>query len=101
MKRLWVYAYQIVPPLPSARLGAIRMLLKDETAAARDAVRTWSARLVLERRVTHILIVSDDPARDGAIREQLEAELARLDASFAVTKPMAATTGAREGGNGR
>jgi hypothetical protein len=51
----WVYAYQIVPPQPSRRLGTIRTLLKDETASARGDARTWSGRLVLERRATKLL----------------------------------------------
>lgn len=89
MRSLWAYAYQIVPPQPSSRLGAIRALLDDETVAARGSTRTWAGRLVLERRATHILIVSDAPGRDHSINLQLEAELARLDAPFSVTEPLA------------
>ena len=90
MKGLWAYAYQIVPPQPARLLGAIRALLKDETAAARGGARAWSGRLVLERDSTHILIVSDDVrGRDHAINRQLEAELQRLEASFTVTEPLA------------
>ena len=90
MRSLWAYAYQIVPPQPSRRLGTIRTLLKDETAAAHDTARTWSGRLVLERGATHILIVSDDAhGRDHPINRQLEAELARLKAAFSVTEPLA------------
>lgn len=89
MKGLWAYAYQIVPPQPSQRLGAIRTLLKDETAAAHGGARTWSGRLVLEREATHILIVSDDErGRDHPINRQLEAELQRLEAAFSVTEPL-------------
>ena len=89
MNRLWAYAYQIVPPQPSRRLGTIRTLLKDETAAARGGARTWSGRLVLERHATHILIVSDARARNHPINRQLEAELERLEADFSVTEPLA------------
>ena len=90
MKSLWAYAYQIVPPQPARLLGAIRSLLKQETAAARDGARTWSGRIVLERDATHILIVSDDArGRDHPINRRLEAELERLDAAFAVTEPLA------------
>lgn len=85
---LWAYAYQIVPPQASKRLATIRTLLKDETAAAHGGARAWSARLVLERRATHILIVSDGPGRDDAINHRLEAELERLDAVFFVTEPL-------------
>ena len=89
MKSLWVYAYQIVPPQPSRRLGPIRTLLKDAMAAARGSARTWSGRLVLERRATHILIVTDSPERNASIGRLLEAELARLAAAFSVTAPLA------------
>ncbi len=108
MRSLWAYAYEIVPPQPSRRLGTIRTLLKDETAAARGGARTWSGRLVLERRATHILIVSDARGRDHPINRRLEAELERLDVAFSVTEPLA-VAGHAEGvkwlasydGNGR
>ena len=90
MRSLWAYAYRIVPPQPSRRLGPIRALLKDETAAARGGARTWSGRLVLERHATHILIVSDAPGRNQSINRLLEAELERLEAAFSVTEPLAA-----------
>ena len=89
LRSLWAYAYRIVPPQPSRRLGPIRSLLKDETAAARGSVRTWSGRLVLERRATHILIVSDTSGRNHSINRLLEAELERLEAAFTVTEPLA------------
>jgi hypothetical protein len=108
VRNLWAYAYQIVPPQPSRRLGAIRALLKDEAAAARDGARTWSGRLVQERRATHILIVSDAPGRNHSIDRRLEAEIERLDAACSVTEPLA-VAGYAEGvewlvsydGNGR
>ena len=108
MRSLWAYAYRIVPPQPSRRLGSIRTLLKDETAAARGGARTWSGRLVLERQATHILIVSDVPGRNHSIDRRLEAEIERLDAAFSVTEPLA-VAGYAEGveslvtfdGNGR
>ena len=89
MNSLWAYAYRIVPPQPSRRLGMIRALLKEETAAARRGGRAWSGRLVLERRATHVLIVSDIEGRNRPINRQLEAELDRLDAPFSVTEPLA------------
>ena len=90
VKSLWAYAYQIVPPQPSRRLGTIRTLLKDEMAAAHGGARIWSGRLVLERGATHILIVSDDArGRDHPINRRLEAELERLEAAFFVTEPLA------------
>ena len=103
-----MYAYQVVPPQPSRRLGAIRALLKDAMAAARASARTWSGRLVLERRATHILIVTDTPERNTSIIRRLDAELVRLAAAFSVTAPLAvaghtagATPRPRSAGNGR
>jgi len=108
LRSLWAYAYQIVPPQRSSRLATIRTLLRDETATARGGARTWSGRLVLERRATHILIVSDAPGRNHSINRRLEAELERLDAAFSVTEPLAVTDHAagvkalaNYGGNGR
>jgi hypothetical protein len=89
VRNLLAYAYEIVPPQPFTRLGAIRAILKDGAAAARAGARTWAGRLVLEQRATHILIVSDAPGRNLAIEQRLEAELARLDARFSVTGPLA------------
>ncbi len=90
MKDLWAYAYKIVPPQSSQRLGTIRALLKDEAAAAQGSARTWSGRLVLEPDATHILIVSDDiRGRDHTINRQIEAELQRLDVTYVVTEPLA------------
>jgi hypothetical protein len=89
VRNLWAYAYQIVPAQPLRRLGAIRALLKEATAAARGGARTWSGRLVLERRATHILIVSDAPGRDDSMDRRLAAEIERLDANFSVTEPLA------------
>lgn len=105
MRILWVYAYQVVPPQPSSRLGTIRALIDGESAAGRDDARLWSGRLVLERRATHILIVSDDPGQNDAINHRLEAELNRLHAVFSMTEPLA-VAGHAEGlvtsdGNGR
>lgn len=89
VESLWAYAYQIVPPLPSRQLSTIRALLKEETAAALSVPRTWSGRLVLERRATHILIVSDLRDQDQSINRLLEAEMERLEAPFTVTVPLA------------
>ena len=91
MSDRWAYAYQMVPPQPSSRLGTIRTLLQDETAVAHSGARTWAGRLVLGRHTTHILIVSDAPGRSGPINRRLEAELERLDAEFSVTEPLALT----------
>src|SRR2546430_11109937 len=90
MKSLWAYAYRVVPPQPSQRLGTIRTLLKDEALAAHGSARTWSGRVVLEAEATHILIVSDDGrGRDHPINRQIEAELNRLEGTYLVTEPLA------------
>jgi hypothetical protein len=90
MKDLWAYAYKIVPPQASPRLGTIRTLLKEEALAAHGSARTWSGRLVLEPDATHILIVSDDiRGRDHPINRQIEAELEKLEAAYVVTEPLA------------
>ena len=91
MRDLWAYAYQIVPPQPSRRLGPIRTFLQEETTAARGRARTWSGTLVPGRRATSILIVSDARGRDHPVNRRLEAELARLAVAFSVTEPLAVT----------
>jgi hypothetical protein len=108
VRNLWAYAYQIVPPQPSRRLGTIRTLLREEAAAAREGARTWSGRIVLEPHATHILIVGDAPGRNHWIDRRLEAEIERLDAAFSVTEPLAVAGQAEGvkwlatyGGNGR
>ena len=106
---LWVYAYQIVPPQPSKRLDRIRALLEGENLAAISGSGAWAGRLILEQRITHILIVSDTPVRNRDINCQLEAELERLNANFSVTEPLAVPGAAPDptvehatsGGNGR
>ncbi len=88
MSSLWAYAYEILPPQASSRLGTIRTLLKEETLVARAATRTWSGRLVLRRRATNILIVSDAPERNRAINQRIEAEVQRLEATFTLTEAL-------------
>jgi len=96
VKNLWAYAYEIVPPQRSGRMGRIRALLKSATLAARENVRTWSGRLVFAPRATHILIVSDDPTRDQTVNLRIETELLRLGAPFSVTRPLVVADPAEE-----
>jgi hypothetical protein len=105
---LWAYAYEIVPPQPSKRLDRIRALLEGENLAAMSGSSAWAGRLILEQRITHILIVSDTPVRQREINCQLEAELERLHAAFTVTEPLAIPRAPEpmlehktSGGNGR
>ena len=110
MRSLWAYAYQIVPPQPSMRLGEIKALLDHENSATQSGPRIWAGRLVLERWSTRILVVSDGPEQNRGIDHRLAAELQRLHATFSVTEPMAISGDTEEvasdgghafGGNGR
>src|SRR5438094_346106 len=56
--------------------------------AARRAARMWTARVVVETRVSHILIVSDSPSRLRAVNRALEKELKRLGLRFLVNEPV-------------
>lgn len=85
----WAYAYQIVPPQTENRLRAVKALLDDERARARDEERTWEGRLVLEQHVTHILVVTDNPDQEMDVNRRLEAELRNAETAFALTVPMA------------
>ena len=85
---LWVYAYEIVPPQPSRRLDRIRALLEGENLAALSGSSVWAGRLILEKKITHILITSDTPARNRDINDHLDTELGRLKADFSVTQPV-------------
>ena len=105
---LWVYAYEIVPPQPSKRLDRIRALLEGENLAALSGPGAWAGRLILEKKVAHILIVSDTPFRNREINGKLEAELERLHAVFSVTEPLEMSNAPEPieehhtaGGNGR
>lgn len=106
--RLWAYAYDVVPPQSSKRLDRIRALLEGENLAALTGAGAWAGRLILEQRVTHILIVSDTPIQNREINCKLEAELERLHAVFSVTEPLVVPSvvdsiveHGTSGGNGR
>lgn len=85
----WAYAYELEPALSPERLGAVRALLDREHEAPGDGAGTWASRLVLEERVTHILVVSDTPRQDLAVNHRLERALRDLKAGFSVTAPLA------------
>jgi hypothetical protein len=106
--RLWVYAYEIVPPQPSKRLDRIRALLEGENLAALSGPGAWAGRLILQQKTMHILIVSDTPVRNREINCKLEAELEQLNADFSLTEPLAIRNSPEpiaehetSGGNGR
>jgi hypothetical protein len=71
-----------VPPQPKRRLDRIRALLDHEHTAARKDARSWAGRLVLERRATRILIVSDSPDQERAVDHAVVGEVRRLQATL-------------------
>lgn len=86
---LWAYAYDVALPEKDHRLQRIQDLLDQVHSEARDGVRIWAGRVVVEPRVTRILVVSDSPEQTGAANLRIEAELRRLGATFEVTVPLA------------
>lgn len=93
-KTVWTYAYQIVPPQTVGRLAAIKNLLEHEHADARREARTWVGRVVLERQITNILVVSDSPEQNRAVNRRLEVELKLLNVGFSITAPLAVANAA-------
>lgn len=85
---LWAYGYQMIPPRAEHRMKVIRALLDEENSKAKRDARNWTARLVTEQQVTHLLIVSDNPEMDREISRKLEARLRALEVKFSVTLPM-------------
>ena len=88
-KTVWAYAYQILPPQSADRLRAIQSLLDREHMDAQREARTWAGRIVLEPKVTLILVVSDTPAQDREINHRLAAEVTQLQAAMLITTPLA------------
>jgi len=92
-KPMWAYAYQIVPPQSEARLAAVKALLDREHTRAKASAHTFEARFLHEQQVTHLLVVTDSPEQDGEANHRLEAALAKLQAGFVLTAPLAVTEG--------
>lgn len=88
-RTLWAYTYRLDPPQTVTRLKAVRALLEREHTAALSRTGTWEGRLVVDDRISHILVLSDSPQLDGDVNRRLETALRALDASFALTVPMA------------
>jgi hypothetical protein len=86
---IWTYGYVLVPPIARDRMGPMEALLEGGHTKARLAALTWEGRLVNGDDITHILVVSDRPDQDLEINQQLEAELNRLEAPFAITVAVA------------
>ena len=87
-RTLWAYGYEMVPPHRENLMTTVRGLLDRENGEAKREGRTWSARLVTEPQVTHVLIVSASPEGDREISRKLETELRALGVGFVVTVPM-------------
>jgi hypothetical protein len=87
-KPIWAYAYQITPPQIAGRLRRLKTFLERERSDAQSEGRTWAAKLVLERQITHILVVSDDPEQNREANSRLEAELKKLKVDFLIGAPM-------------
>jgi hypothetical protein len=85
---LWAYAYQMLPPSKARRTDGVRALLEEENLEAKRNQRTWTAKLIQEQQVTHVLIVSDSPEQDGEANRRLEAKLKELNVPFARTVPL-------------
>lgn len=85
---LWVYAYEFARAPAPNQLGAIRAVLDTEHSAARQDARTWTARLVSEQQLTHILVVSDSPDQTRDVNHRLENRLRLLNTAFTLTVPM-------------
>lgn len=88
-RTLWAYTYRLDPPQSVLSLKAVRALLEREHTAAHDREGTWEGRLVVDDRISHILVLSDSPELDGDVNRRLETELRALDGGFALTVPMA------------
>lgn len=85
---LWAYAYQILPPRSTDLVSTIAELVNRENADARRSAHTWTARLVTEPQVTHVLVLSDTPELDREMNRRIEARLRELDVRFTVSLPM-------------
>jgi hypothetical protein len=85
---LWAYAYQLLPPRAGDRMSRILELVNQENADALRDIRPWTARLIAEHQVTHVLVLSNTPDLDGERNRRLEARLRELDVRFTVTLPM-------------
>lgn len=84
-KSLWVYGYELAPPVLRERLRGIQDVLDAGHSEAELAGGIWEGRFVNGEHITHILVVSGSPAQDLDVNHRLEAELARLEAGFSTT----------------
>lgn len=83
----WVYAYELNPPQPEPQFRKIRALLRRAQLAAKQGGRLWTGRIVVETKITHILVVTDNPGQVNTVDRAIEVELKHLDMDFALTGP--------------
>lgn len=86
---LWAYAYEVLPPQPSAEWAELRALLDEEHAAAEREGRRWTGKLVYKQLVTHLLVVSDHPDQDRDINRRVEEWLKVVSPAYSMTVPKA------------
>jgi hypothetical protein len=87
-KPKWVYAYELVPPQPEDRLRPIKTLLQRGRKSGQNGASAWVGSVVVERQVTHILVVCDSPELNCEANRSLEAKLRELKSGYKVTVPM-------------
>src|SRR3989442_10675454 len=83
----WAYAYQLDPPQPEPRFAKVKMLLRRARLAAQREGRLWTGQIVIDARITHILVVTDATDEVRAVDRAIAAELGRLKMGFAMTGP--------------
>ena len=90
-RSVWTYAYEVIPPQVESRMRFVLAILERGHEEARLEARKWTGRLLHERTVTHILVVSDSPQQDLEVNQQLETALGDLRAGFSRTIPLEVT----------
>jgi hypothetical protein len=83
----FVYAYELDPPQPEPQFNKIKEVLSRARRAAARGGHLWTGRIILETKVTHILIVTDRAGQVHDTDRAIENELRRLKAGFAVRGP--------------
>ena len=71
--------------------GCLRALLDREHGEAKTRAARWEGRLVVDDRVSHILVVAESPELDFAVNRRIEAALRALKADYELTVPMPTT----------
>ncbi len=94
----WAYAYRIARPGSSPPLETIELLLDSAHATALQQKRIWTGRIVVEREITHLLIVADSPSQRRKINRRLAEELNDMGAEFSVTPSQAFANEAPQAG---